>query len=214
MSKIKDFIMGLSKSTKITLISCGSFVLLTLLILTFFVLFPITPSEKAIASLGREGLVYQVGGEEEGLVTTAVTMATVPAQSVTTVSHTTPPINSDVKFTFTTVSKFFSGGFINAEDEPNYDGDTQTTPIDPEQEEPDEPYGGEEPTYPIGTSLPVVTEPPTEPPTEDGGEQPTSPVVPPVTEPPVEQTTPPVVEPPVVQPTSPPDNPTPVEPEA
>lgn len=207
MSKIKEFITGLSKSTKITLISCGSFVLLTLLILTFFVLFPITPSEKAIASLGREGLVYQVGGEEEGLVTTAVTMATVPATNVTTVTHTTPPINSDVKFTFTTVSKFFSGGYINADGEPYDEGETQTTPYDPSQEEPGE-NGGEETTYPTENQQPEATEPSTQEPTENGGEQPTSPEVP-------EPTDPPQVEPtaPAVEPTAPPDNPAPETPQ-
>lgn len=201
MSKIKDFITGLSKSTKITLISCGSFVLLTLLILTFFVLFPITPSEKAIASLGREGLVYQVGGDEDGAVTTAVTMATVPATSVTTVTHTTPPINSDVKFTFTTVSKFFSGGYINANGQPADENETQTTPYEPYQEETGE-SGSEETTYPSEYQLPEVTEPVTQEPTNNGGEQPTSPVVQEPTDPP--QIEDPTV--PAVEPTSPPDD--------
>lgn len=56
MSKKKSYFSGLKKSTKITVLSCGCFLILTMAILIFFVLFPITPSEKVIAGLGRESI--------------------------------------------------------------------------------------------------------------------------------------------------------------
>ena len=53
--KHKSFIR-LKKSTVITMVSCGSFVLMTFLGLLFFVKFPIKPSEKIISSMGRQGI--------------------------------------------------------------------------------------------------------------------------------------------------------------
>ena len=53
MNRFSDNSNGLKKSTKVTMLSCGSFVVLTLLILGFFILFPITPSEKIISNIGR-----------------------------------------------------------------------------------------------------------------------------------------------------------------
>lgn len=57
MESIRKFYSGLNRSTKITLVSCGSFLLLTILILLIFVLFPITPSERLISGLGRGGAI-------------------------------------------------------------------------------------------------------------------------------------------------------------
>ena len=61
MSKIKDFYEGLKKSTKITVLSCGSFVVMTMLILAFFIIFPITPSEKIMTNIGRENMARDNG---------------------------------------------------------------------------------------------------------------------------------------------------------
>lgn len=71
MSKGNGVFSNLKRSTKITLVSCGCFIALTALILLFFVMFPITPSEKVISSFGRESIYKQdVTGTA---VTTAVT---------------------------------------------------------------------------------------------------------------------------------------------
>ena len=71
MSKGNGVLSNLRRSTKITLVSCGCFIALTALILLFFVMFPITPSEKVISSFGRESIYKQdVTGTA---VTTAVT---------------------------------------------------------------------------------------------------------------------------------------------
>ncbi len=56
MTKIRDFFASLKKSTKITLISCVSFVLMTFIILCFFILSPITPDDKAGHTFGRESV--------------------------------------------------------------------------------------------------------------------------------------------------------------
>ncbi|MCR4862275.1 MAG: hypothetical protein K5884_06645 [Ruminococcus sp.] len=56
MSKIRDFFANLKKSTKITLISCVSFVLMTFIILCFFIISPITPDDKAGNTFGRESV--------------------------------------------------------------------------------------------------------------------------------------------------------------
>lgn len=61
MYKLKEFFGNLSKSTKLTVFSCGIFILLTFVILLFFVMFPITPSEKVISGMGRAGLVNSDG---------------------------------------------------------------------------------------------------------------------------------------------------------
>jgi|GEM_PF-1128266 len=71
MSKGNGVFSNLRRSTKITLVSCGCFIALTALILLFFAMFPITPSEKVISSFGRESIYKQdVTGTA---VTTAVT---------------------------------------------------------------------------------------------------------------------------------------------
>ena len=54
MSKGNGFFSNLKNSTKITLVSCGCFIALAAAILSFFVMFPLTPSEKVISSFGRE----------------------------------------------------------------------------------------------------------------------------------------------------------------
>ena len=61
MYKFKEFFGNLSKSTRLTVISCGIFIILTFIILMFFVMFPITPSEKVISGMGRAGLMDSDG---------------------------------------------------------------------------------------------------------------------------------------------------------
>ena len=90
MSKGKGFFSNLNKSTRITLISCGCFIALAVVILSFFVMFPVTPSEKVISSFGREKII-----KENGASTTTVTTGMNGSQTskstrlTTTVSRTT-----------------------------------------------------------------------------------------------------------------------------
>lgn len=187
MGRVKEFFLGLSKSTRITLISCGCFVLLTLIILLFFVMFPITPSERAIARIGREGLVYDP--ENEGVVTTTVSDA-VGSETTTTVT-TTSTTHSEIRITFTTVSGFFTPGYIQTGDPfvNNYETTTTTTTTIP-VEDPSEGTTTET-TEPSTEDTSQGTEDPGTEPTEpstDSGEIPTDP---PVTDPPEPATTPP-----------------------
>ena len=64
MKKNSGMTNGLNKSTKVTLLSCASFIVLTMLILIFFVMFPITPSEKIMASIGRENVFNGGNGNQ------------------------------------------------------------------------------------------------------------------------------------------------------
>ncbi|MBQ8296804.1 MAG: hypothetical protein IJX77_03375 [Ruminococcus sp.] len=206
MSKIKEFFLGLSKSTRMTLISCGCFVLLTFLILIFFVMFPITPSEKAIAKIGREGLVYQ-DGDENVTVTTTVTTTT---NTVTTTQTTTTTV-SETRITYTTMGGFFSEGYINTGTvgEDYYESSTETVQPEPEYPyEPETPYEpATEPASEEATAVPtspveIVTQPPqeatdpvpepTEPPaaaTDPPAPEPTAPPAPAPTDPPAAQNT-------------------------
>lgn len=103
MERIATFYGSLKKSTRLTVASCAGFVLLTLLVLLFFVRFPITPSEKIMTSIGRESIHRQDDGNgganavasvetstaQEGAVTTATAAAkTKPAGSTVSTSHT------------------------------------------------------------------------------------------------------------------------------
>lgn len=72
MSKGNGFFSNLKKSTKITLVSCGCFIALSAAILFFFVMFPITPSEKVISSFGRES-IYKKDVTGTTVTSTAVT---------------------------------------------------------------------------------------------------------------------------------------------
>ena len=209
MDKIKDFFGSLSKSTKITLISCGSFLLLTFIILLFFVLFPITPSERVILGLGREGIVAASPDNKDetaaiGTVTTAPEMdynahmvgtTAVPLDKYDPKSHVTftkPSITTNVNY-------IYSGVAIRT-GTPGYEDYTQVTTISPEP--PDEP-ATETPSEPVQTNVPEQT--PTEPvatsPIEPATEAPSQ--APAVTEPPAPSTDapadPPVVDPPADQ---------------
>ena len=180
MDKIKDFFGSLSKSTKITLISCGSFLLLTFIILLFFVLFPITPSERVILGLGREGIVAaSPDNKDETAAIGTVTTAPEMDYNAHMVGTTAVPLdkydpNSHVTFTkpsiTTNVNYIYSGVAIRT-GTPGYEDYTQVTTISPEP--PDEP-ATEAPSQ-----APAVTEPPA--PSTD------APADPPVVDPPADQ---------------------------
>ena len=87
MSKKSGFISNLNKSTKITIASCIGFILLTGIILVVFILFPITPSEKVLASIGRENIANSNG---ENQITTTAEQAVSTEKSTTTKTETVP----------------------------------------------------------------------------------------------------------------------------
>lgn len=192
---MKNFFVNLKKSTKITIISCASFVALTLFILIFFVMFPITPSEKVIASFGRES-VARSNAEASAVATTApVTSDVIVSRVVTTAAYDPTVSRTNYKITVTTGEGFFSGGYITTgtySEYPDNDDPSGGSWEDPE-EDPYYPLPGETTTYydgeigitttqAYGGEEPVVTEPTT------GGDEPTTepstePVEPIVTEP-------------------------------
>lgn len=211
MKKNSAMTNGLNKSTKVTLLSCASFIALTVLILIFFVMFPITPSEKIMASIGRENVFN--GGDGHS------SMTAVPAGETTALNQTTETTGvhtsrtgyvttKTVNIVITTGSGFLwngripTGGFTV--------GDTHTTVADdPIVPTPDPGY-----IYPGNTDIP---QPPTEPYNPNNPNTPSTDVdipdnpITPTT--PVENPDPPVVptSPPVI-PTEPPNPPEPSAP--
>lgn len=182
MNKIKEFFSGLSKSTKITLLSCGCFTALTLLLLLFFVIFPITPSEKIIENFGRENLINEAHKQEEagtttvtGMIDSIVTFTTTTKVSTATTTTGTFDINI-----YTNLGGYLPGGFVQTGDYGVEYYQTYTEPVDPVPEEPSQgpdqqwPYEGytEEPTLPADVvttpvqqpTLPSPPEPETKPP--------------------------------------------------
>ena len=162
MRSRSGFIAELNKSTKITVCSCIGFILLTCIILVFFVMFPITPSEKIMASIGRENVINGgAGGSPQsispGVVTTSAgddTESTAPAteKAVTTTART-------VNIRITTGSGFLWNGRIPTGVVPGEDYPT-TVVDDPPAPTPDPNYSGEG-GYP--TIDPPVVEPPVDP---------------------------------------------------
>jgi hypothetical protein len=119
MSKGNGFFSNLKKSTKITLVSCGCFIAMTALILFFFVMFPITPSEKIISSIGRESISKK--DQSDSLSTTTTGLTTVNTTSVTTKTRTTTVkgTKSDYVITITSGSGFYTGQKIPSGGYPN-----------------------------------------------------------------------------------------------
>lgn len=196
---MKEFFASLKKSTKITLISCASFIALTLLILVFFVLFPITPSEKVIASFGRESVARKNAESSVTVTTVAATSDVVVSRVVTTTAYDPTVSRTNYKITVTTGEGFFSGGYIttgtyseNTEEDDPYAGMWTEPEEDPYYPLPNETttyYEGDNPTTTTGPYIgdpSIVTEPSTEP-----VENPTEPATSPVVEPtePVEPAT-------------------------
>ncbi|MDE6426947.1 MAG: hypothetical protein K2K89_12560 [Ruminococcus sp.] len=87
MKKKQSFFSRLKKSTIITMVSCGSFVVMTFLALLFFVKFPLKPSERIISSMGRQGIYKQNVSYSESTTTTQTTIETTTQQ--TTANNTT-----------------------------------------------------------------------------------------------------------------------------
>lgn len=174
MSRGNGFFSNLKKSTKITLVSCGCFIALTAVILTFFVMFPITPSEKMISSFGRESIYKQdpQGTSPTTAVTTTVTNDIIVSKSKRTTTVTKVK-RTEFTISFTSGNGFFKGQKIPSGD---FSGDynsyvptTTTTAVS----------GiaggtGELTTYPNGGEITTLdpnggTGTGTEPPVEGGG---------------------------------------------
>lgn len=160
MSKGNGFFSNLKKSTRITLISCGSFIALSAAILFFFVMFPITPSEKIISSIGRESI-----SKKEDTVTT-VTSTTTTGNDIV-VATTTRATTTASRATKTDIPHVTSGpGFYTGQRIPSGDYSGGGSYSDPTTTTSAWGYGGETPTSPIVTGdigdIPV--------PTEGGGE--------------------------------------------
>ncbi|MDE7364369.1 MAG: hypothetical protein K2N27_05715 [Ruminococcus sp.] len=130
MNKNTKFSGGLHKSTKITLLSCVSFIILTMIILVFFILFPITPSERIIASIGRENIF---NGNNNGNNVTAIPEVTTTTSDIST----TAGVNTNpTKSTGTTTTKTFkivitsgSGFMWNGRIPTGVMNNTKTTPV-------------------------------------------------------------------------------------
>ncbi len=234
MKKNNGFLGNLQKSTKVTLLSCMSFIALTLLILIFFILFPITPSERIMASIGRENVSNNNQNNNAdtalGIVTTAkATSETVNTGIIEEETGTRPA--KTYKIVITTGSGFLWNGRIPAgiddtkttvviSDDPEYpvadpgyaypvytQPATEEEPEYPEDPNVTTPANPENPDYPAGTEYPVATEPPVDPNIPPVTDAPVP--VDPVTPDPPPQTQPPVI----IDPPQPPVDPvTPPEP--
>ena len=167
MGKISEFIKGLKKSTKVTVLSCGSFVVLTLLILVFFIMFPITPSEKIMANIGRGENISQSGGTQPaqtavpGVGTTVSTTQTTVAtneKTKATKRTTTEGTRTNYKIAITTGSGFGNNnGRIPTGQMPGYTY-TETTVAD-YSEYGTEPYSAHTTSAHSGTGYSGGTEP-------------------------------------------------------
>lgn len=90
MKKKQGFFSGLKKSTIITMVSCGSFVVMTFFAMLFFVKFPLKPSERIITSMGRESIYKQNVSYSENTTTTTTTQTTIETTATqTTMASTT-----------------------------------------------------------------------------------------------------------------------------
>lgn len=198
MSNKSRFISNLNQSTKVTMISCFGFVLLTAVILVIFILFPITPSEKVHASIGRENVVdNNSNGSPQSITPSVVSTASnengEDDETTTTTYGTTT--TRTVKIRITTGSGFLWNGRIPTGVTPN--GNTTTTvAADPTVPVPTP----NDPNYPNNTTPPVdvgnVSPQPTAPNPDPNGVV-TIPVETPVTPPVSPDPTPVVPESPV-----------------
>ena len=128
MKKKRGFFSGLKKSTIITMVSCGSFVVMTFFALLFFVKFPIKPSEKIITSMGRESIYRQNVSYSENTTTTQ-TIAETTATQTTTASTK----HKEFVITITTGKGFKSE--VKGHDVPVMDYDYDDYEEDDEEEE-------------------------------------------------------------------------------
>ena len=160
MSKLSGFYEGLKKSTKITVLSCGSFVIMTLLILAFFIIFPITPSEKIMSNIGRGENMFQENGQpvQSGIPTVETTVSTAAATTVKTTTTKARTTRARTTFTIniTTGSGFMWNGRIPTGGMPGYT-ETVTTAVDPNA--PVDPNGQVDPNAPVDPNQGGVTNP-------------------------------------------------------
>lgn len=207
MNNKSGFMSNLNKSTKITMFSCLGFILLTGIILVFFIFFPITPSEKVMASIGRENVMNNGSdGSPQSITPAVITTVSGENEDIDTSTTTTGTTTTrTVNIRITTGSGFLwngripTGGFSN--------GNSSTTVVDDPvvpTPDPSSPVYPQEttPSGDSGTTPPQATTPNPDP---NGGT-----VTPPADNP----DTPPAVtpEPPSETPvTPPPDNPEPPE---
>ncbi len=129
MSKGKSYFSRLKKSTKITVISCGIFVGLTMVILLFFVMNPITPSEKVIAGFGREN-ISRHNSQSTEITTTAVTTTAMEDVIVSKATETTTTVSTthtDFTITVTSGSGFYVDNVIPTGVSPYEAGSVPTT---------------------------------------------------------------------------------------
>lgn len=121
----------LKKSTIITMVSCGSFVVMTFLALLFFVKFPITPSEKIMASIGRES-IYKNNNSESNIIT----QTTVSETSQITTQTTETSTNADFVITITSGKGFKTEGYTpSLENSPEEVADNSENPEETESME-------------------------------------------------------------------------------
>lgn len=172
MKKNNGFLGSLQKSTKVTLLSCMSFIALTLLILIFFILFPITPSKRIMASIGRENVFNNSPHNDSVAVPDIVTTAKTSPETVNTniiEEETGTRPAKTYKIVITTGSGFLWNGRI-----PAGISDTKTTVVisdDPQYPTPDPGY-----------VYPVYTQPTIDDPDYPVATEPVDPYIPPVTD--------------------------------
>ena len=177
MSKVRNFFASLNKSTKITLISCVCFVALTAAILSFFILFPISPNDTVHEKYGREAKASNNTGVAQTVTTQPAENDAYVGSKGTEASPKVTTTNSRRKknfsITVTTGEGFFSGGRIPTGGAP-YEAGGSPYETTTESEYPFS-YPTEPPTdYPIP---PPVTDDPNPPPVTD------DPNPPPITDP-------------------------------
>jgi hypothetical protein len=196
MSKVRDFFLNLKKSTRITLISCLSFILLTFIILCFFILSPITPTDKAGNTYGRESISRQDGNTSSQITTSLnsgeTVVSNVSADYTTTVTTTQTTTRTEYVITITTGTGLYTDGLIPTGKYDNYynqnpynpAGNGNTTGGDEPASQPgnepattDTGLGGETSSEPVSQVSEFGIEP-TEAPAESGGDTPSVPDTP------------------------------------
>ena len=133
MKKKRKSFSRLKKSTVITMVSCGSFVVMTFLALLFFVRFPIKPSEKIISSMGRAGIYRQNISYNESTTTTTTVQTTSVTETDTRQTTTASTTRKEFVITITTGKGFrtgFEGHDVPVMDYYDYDYEYTTYPYD------------------------------------------------------------------------------------
>ena len=136
MNRVGGFFNDLQKSTKITLLSCACMVMLTLLLMIFFILFPITPSEKVMSTIGRESSLKNndpnmMTALPGAVTTSSADSATSTAKVTSTAKYTgTTTTRTNYKIKITTGTGFLYNGRIPTGVRPGGDYETQVAQQD------------------------------------------------------------------------------------